>query len=109
MKINDVNLGEQIERIIKEKEISQAKLGKIIGLKSQNVRRDILAKRSLDTDIVRRISEFLDFNLFDLFTPHNQFDYANNSVKATVKVEMGEQLQEKTFTFSFGNNKLEIK
>lgn len=109
MKINDVNIGDAIKAILENKKISQANLAKNIGLKPQNVKRDIIEKKSLDTGMLRKISEFLDCNLFELYTSYNQNDYSRGEVKATVKIEMGQQQQEKTFTFLFGDNKVEIK
>lgn len=109
MEIKDINLGEVIKEILDERGISQAKLAKKIGVQPQNLKRDVLDKKSLYTDRLRKISEYLDVNLFDLFSSRNQNDYIGRSVKATVKIELGEQQQEKTFTFQFGENKVEIK
>lgn len=109
MEIKDVNLGEVIMNLIEEKGVSKAKLAKHIGKDPQNMNRDVFNQKSLDTRIVRQISEFLDYNLFELYSSNNQNDYRRGSVKATVKIEMGEQQQEKTFTFLFGENKVEIK
>lgn len=108
MKINDVNIGEVVLDLIEKKGISKAKLAKHIGKDPQNMNRDVFNQKSLDTGIVRQISEFLDYNLFELFISNNQNDY-ERKVKATVKIEMGEQQQEKSFTFLFGDNKVEIK
>ena len=108
MKINDVNIVEVVLDLIEKKGISKSKLAEKIGKDPQNMNRDVFNQKSLDTSLVRKISEFLDYNLFELFISNNQNDY-DRKVKATVKIEMGEQQQEKTFTFLFGDNKVEIK
>lgn len=109
MKIKNVNIGKVILDLIEKKEISKSKLAENIGKDAQNMNRDVFNQKSLDTALVRKISEFLDYNLFELYTSDNQNDYKGGEVKATVKIEMGHQQQEKTFTFLFGDNKIEIK
>ena len=104
--MNNVNLGEIIQSLVEEKGLSQSQFAKSIGMQRQNVKASVFMKHSLDTDLVCRINEVLDCNLFDYFSC-NKSDYT--PIKATVTIEMGEQQQEKTFTFLFGNNKVEIK
>jgi len=107
MKMNKVNLGEIIESLVNSKGLSASKFAESIGMQRQNVKNLVFKKHSLDTDLVCRINEVLDCNLFDYYYPCNANHYA--ALKATVKIEMGEQVQDKTFTFLFGDNKLEIK
>ena len=104
--MNKVNLGEIIEELVSEKGLSNAQFAKSIGMARQNIRVSVFQKHSLDTDLVCRINEVLDCNLFDYYTC-NKSDYT--PIKATVTIEMGEQVQDKTFTFLFGDNKVEIK
>jgi len=106
MKMNNVNLGQIVFDLVEEKGLSHSQFAARIGLKRQNVKKQVYMKRSLDTDLVCRINEALDCNLFDYYKCDTK-DY--NPLKATVKIEMGEQTQEKTFTFLFGNNELKIK
>lgn len=105
--MNNVNLGEIVRQLVTEKGLSDAKFAKMIGQQRQNVKARVFNKKSLDTDLVCIINEVLDCNLFDYFYPCNANHYA--SLKATVTIEMGEQQQEKSFTFLFGDNKVEIK
>ncbi len=107
MKMNNVNLGEIISQLVAEKGWSKAEFARKIGQKRQNVDASVFKKKSLDTDLVCVISRVLDCNLFDYFKPSNANHYA--ALKATLKIEMGEQQQDKTFTFLFGENKVEIK
>lgn len=109
MKINDVNLGEFVYNLLTARGVSQRQFAKELGIKPQNVKRDIFDKKSLDTDLLRRISEYFDVNLFELFISDNQIDYTKKDLKATVIIELGEQKAEKTFTVCVGKNKLKIE
>jgi len=107
MKMNNVNLGEIVRQLVTEKGLSDAKFAELIGKQRQNVKATVFNKKSLDTDLVCVINNVLDCNLFDYFYPCNANHYA--ALKATVTIEMGEDKQDKSFTFLFGDNKLEIK
>lgn len=107
MKMNNVNLGEIVRQLVSEKGLSEAKFARMIGKQRQNVKAQVFNRKSLDTDLVCVINDALDCNLFDYFYPCNANHYA--SLKATVTIEMGEEKQDKSVTFLFGDNKLEIK
>lgn len=107
MKMNNVNLGEIVRQLVSEKGLSEAKFARMIGKQRQNVKAQVFNKKSLDTDLVCVINDALDCNLFDYFYPCNANHYT--SLKATVTIEMGEEKQDKSVTFLFGDNKLEIK
>ena len=110
MEIKNVNLGQEVARLIVEKRISKAQLADAIGLKRQNINRDVFEKNSLDSQLIIRISEFLDYNLFTLFTESNQNDCGKNrKVNAKIIIEIGSEKQEKSATFIFGQNKVELK
>ena len=109
MKIEDVNLGRIIFNLLEEKGLSKGQFADILGIKRQNINRDVFEKMSLDTSLVCRISEILDYNLFTLFTKNNQIDYSKKEVKARIVIEMGAEKQEKSATFIFGENKVELK
>lgn len=105
MKIERQNLGELIKELVKEKGLSDAKFAELIGLKRQNIKKTVFDKRSLDTDLLCTISEVLECNIFDYFKS-NTLDYTE--LKATLCIEMGQQKQDKTIRFVFGENKVEI-
>ena len=105
--MNNVNLGEIVRQLVSEKGLSEAKFARMIGKQRQNVKAQVFNRKSLDTDLVCVINNVLDCNLFDYYYPCNANHYA--SLKATVTIEMGEQKQDKSVTFLFGDNKLEIK
>ena len=105
--MNNVNLGEIVRQLVSEKGLSEAKFARMIGKQRQNVKAQVFNKKSLDTDLVCVINDALDCNLFDYFYPCNANHYA--ALKATVTIEMGEEKQDKSVTFLFGDNKLEIR
>ena len=105
--MNNVNLGEIVRQLVTEKGLSDAKFAELIGKHRQNVNATVFNKKSLDTDLVCVINNVLDCNLFDYYYPCNANHYT--SLKATVTIEMGEHKQDKSYTFLFGDNKLEIK
>ena len=109
MKINDVNLGEAVLRIHEQKGSAKTKLAAFLGINAQNVNRDVFGKKSLDTDLLRKLCEFYDYNFFQLFIGDNQNRLLQDKLKATVTIELGEQKAEKTFTVHYGKNKLEIR
>lgn len=106
MKIERVNLGEIIEQIAAEKGLNQAQFGKLIGMQRQNVKKTVFEKHSLDTDLLCRISEALDCNLFDYFKSNTNDD--RQELKATITIEMGKEKKDKSFRFVFGENNIEI-
>lgn len=105
MKIQSVNLGEIIRELVSDKGWSDAKFAASIGLKRQNIKKTVYEKHGLDTDLVCRISEVLNCNLFDYFRS-NTTDYTE--LKATLSIEMGQQKQDRTIRFVFGDNNIEI-
>lgn len=91
--------------LVKDKGLSDAKFAELIGLRRQNIKKTVFEKRSLDTDLLCTISEVLECNLFDYFKS-NTVDYTE--LKATLCIELGQQKQDKTIRFVFGENKVEI-
>lgn len=108
MKLKEINLGEVILNLLNERGVSKGEFADTMGIKRQNVNRDVFEKKSLDTNLVRRISEYLDYNLFTLFVGDNQFDYNAKEMKATVIIEIGNKKKDVSFGIRFGENDLEI-
>lgn len=109
MKTKDVNVGQAILQIHKEKRFTNKKLADFLGKDKQNVNRDVFQKKSLDTDQLRKLCDFYDYNFFQLFLEDNQNGLPQKDLKATVIIELGEQKAEKTFTVCVGDNKLKIE
>lgn len=113
MKIKRIHLGEFIREKVEQTGISKAEFARKIGLLRQNIEKTVFMKNSLDTDLLCRISEELDYNFFELYknTEHcNTADYITPiELKAKITIEMGAEKQEKTYHFEFGKNNIEIK
>lgn len=105
MKINRVNLGEIIRSLVNAKGLSDAAFAKAIGMQRQNVKKMVFEKRSLDTELLCTISEVLECNIFDYFKCNGP-DYTE--LKATLTIEMGQQKQDQTIRFVFGENDIEL-
>lgn len=105
MKINRVNLGEVIRSLVNAKGLSDAAFAKLIGMQRQNVKKMVFEKHSLDTELLCTISEVLECNIFDYFKC-NKSDCTE--LRATLTIEMGQQKQDQTIRFVFGENSLEL-
>lgn len=66
MKLNQVNIGAEIEARINQLGLSKSEFGRKIGIPQQNVNR-ILEKPSIDTDKLAQICAVLDYNFFALY------------------------------------------
>lgn len=66
-KHNEVNLGEIIRKLVKEKGLSDSKFAKSIGMQRQNIKKQIYQKQALNTDVICRINQALKCNLFNCF------------------------------------------
>lgn len=108
MKIQRQNLGEIIRQIVTDKGLSDAAFAKLIGMQRQNVKKTVFEKRSLDTELLCTISEVLECNLFDYFKSNTNDDTKKTELRATLSIEMGQEKQDKTIRFVFGENDIEI-
>lgn len=108
MKIQRQNLGDIIRRLVTDKGLSDAKFAEMIGMKRQNVKKTVFEKHSLDTDLLCTISEVLECNLFDYFKSNPDDDASKTELRATLSIEMGQERQDRTIRFVFGNNDIEI-
>ena len=73
IKTPDVRLGEAIEKRLWELHLTKAELGRRIGVARQNVQ-NILSKGSIESDLLLKISEALEFNFFSLFCEVDEGD-----------------------------------
>ncbi|MDY5632500.1 MAG: helix-turn-helix transcriptional regulator [Bacteroidaceae bacterium] len=107
MKIQRVNIGNEIFLRVKDKGLSQAQFADAIGLKRQNVKKTVFDKESVDTNLLCRISEVLDCNFFDYYKSNTDYD-KQQELRATLTIELGKERKDKTFRFVFGENNIEI-
>lgn len=112
MRIKRVNIGEEIKKKVLERQQSIASFAKVIGIQRQNIEKTVFSKNSIDTDLLMRISEELDYNFFSYYTNEdtcNIINYNKQELKATLTIELGEEKKDQVFRFIFGENNLEIK
>jgi hypothetical protein len=94
MKIKQVNIGVEIKKVVDIKMGNKSHFGRMIGKSRQNVNSQIFKKASIDTALLSKISEVLDFNFFSLY-----FDTTKNVVKnndkpkihATLEIDLTEE------------------
>lgn len=111
MKINRLNLGEEIRKKVEAKRMSKAEFAKRLNIARQNIEKTVFQKHSLDTDLLCNISEVLECNFFNYYTSDkccNNIDYVKQEVKAVLSIEVGREKQEQVFRFTFGDNNIEI-
>ena len=112
MKINRLNIGEEVRRKVEESGLSKAKFAELLGIARQNIEKTVFQKHSLDTDLLCNISEVLNCNFFDYYksnTSRNKIDYIEQKeIKATLSIEIGAQKKEQILRFVLGNNDIEI-
>lgn len=107
MKIKRINIGEIIRDKVLEKGISKAAFAKSIGIQRQNIEKTVFERISLDTELLCRISEQLECNLFSYYQNEdgcNTTDYDINRtkrLKATVTIDIEDIKQEKVIEFVF--------
>ncbi|MFV0324665.1 MAG: helix-turn-helix domain-containing protein [Bacteroides xylanisolvens] len=112
MKINRLNIGQEVRKKVEENGISKAKFAELLGIARQNIEKTVFQKHSLDTDLLCNISEVLNCNFFDYYRSDdicNKIDYIEErEIKATLSIEMGTEKKEQVLRFVFGNNDIEI-
>ncbi|WP_418946345.1 helix-turn-helix domain-containing protein [Phocaeicola coprocola] len=112
MKINRLNIGEEVRKKVEERGMSKAKFAELLGIARQNIEKTVFQKHSLDTDLLCNISEVLNCNFFDYYKSDilcNKIDYTKTKeIKATLTIEMGAEKKEQILRFMFGNNNIEI-
>ena len=113
MRIERVNIGEIIREKVEASGMSKAKFAESLNIARQNIEKTVFQKHSIDTDLLTSISEVLGCNLFDYYRGEgecNNSDYmrCRKEVKAHLTIEMGEEKQDKTIRFIFGENEVKI-
>lgn len=76
IKLNKVNIGEEIKKRLEEKKMSKSEFARRIGAQQQHINR-VFEKDTIETKRLEAVSEALDFNFFSLYceTPNNVFAY----------------------------------
>lgn len=112
MKINRLNIGQEVRKKVEENGIAKAKFAELLGIARQNIEKTVFLKHSLDTDLLCNISEVLDCNFFDYYKSEDErniTDYIEKKeIKATLSIEMGSEKKEQMVRFIFGDKNVEI-
>lgn len=112
MKINRLDIGQEVRKKVEESGMSKAKFAELLGIARQNIEKTVFQKHSLDTDLLCKISEVLNCNFFDFYKSDemcNLGDYKQKQeVKAVLSIEFGAEKKEQVFRFMFGDNNVEI-
>lgn len=110
MKINRVHIGEIVRQLVEERKMSKASFAQSLNIQRQNIDKTVFSKNSIDTDLLCRISEVLDCNLFKYYTDDEMSNMNGlQELKAIVSVELGPEKQDHIFRFVFGRNNVEMK
>lgn len=83
-----IHIGQEIEARINQLKISEAEFARRINTSKQNVNR-ILKKESMDTAILQKYCEVLDFNFFSLYCPVQTEHYDAHGSHAFVAKNIG--------------------
>lgn len=84
-----VNIGEIIKTKALEKNLSQEKLGRLINKTKQNVN-DIFKRKSIDTDLLLKLCEVLQYNFFEHYYDEEPLKSMRNEEFETFKKLIGE-------------------
>ena len=93
MKVKNVNIGEEIKKVVDVKMGNYSHFAKTIGKSRQNVNSQIFKKKSIDTDLLAQISEVLEFNFFSLYYEKGKNVVEKNDkpkIHATIEIELTE-------------------
>ena len=74
-----INIGEIIKAKTLEKNLSQEKLGRLINKTKQNVN-DIFKRKSIDTDLLLKLCEVLQYNFFEHYYDEEPLKSMRNEV-----------------------------
>ena len=113
MKVNRLNIGEEVRKKVDERGLSKAKFAELLGIARQNIEKTVFQKHSLDTDLLCNISEVLNCNFFDYYKSNdlcNNTDYIEQKeIKATLSIEMGSEKKEQILRFVFGESVADLR
>jgi len=111
MEFQEVHIGSLIKREVEKRGVKFSSFAQSIGIQRQNVDRKVFSQKGIDTVLLEQISETLNYNFFNFYKTHedcNHFEL-QKELKATLTIEMGEEKQDRSFNFLFGNNNIKIK
>ena len=117
MKYTHVIIGDIIKKMVAEKGLTSSAFAKLIGKQRQNMESTVFSKASIDTDLLKRISEVLDYDFFEYYRPideekdncnkKNYNDGDKEEIKATLTIELKKETKEQVLKLVFGENNFE--
>ena len=117
MKYKHVIIGEAIKEKVAEKGLTSSGFAKLIGKQKQNMESSVYSKASIDTELLIRISEVLDYDFFQLYRPVGQKGLDSNKIydtssedelKATLTIELKKEKKDQVLKLVFGENNINI-
>jgi hypothetical protein len=64
--MTEVNIGAEIQKMAKTRRMSSSSIAKKLGVTRSNMPH-IFRRKAIDTDLLFKLSEILDYNFFDLY------------------------------------------
>ncbi|MBN8702475.1 MAG: helix-turn-helix transcriptional regulator [Bacteroidetes bacterium] len=76
-----VHIGEKIRQRAKELRMGPTELGKLVHTSKQNIA-GIYKRKSIDAELLRKLSHALNYNFFEYYSPSVVITYANEEQAA---------------------------
>lgn len=88
LRFMNVNIGEEIKRVLESSEMTVTAFAKKINMERTNVY-DIFKRSSIDTQLLNKIGQVLNYNFFELYVPlqHSK----PKTVKILIELEVDPQ------------------
>ena len=103
MEYQKIHIGSLIKSEVKRRKMTFTEFAGCIGIQRQNVERKVFSKQGLDTELLIKISEVLNFDFFKYFqnkaTYNNLQLYGTNQANANLKSVYNDE--QTTITISY--------
>jgi hypothetical protein len=90
----NIHIGEVIERKFQESGIKMQTFAERINTVERNVY-DIFKRKDIKTDLLRSISEALDYNFFDLYTTNIKSSHPEKKEEAVMTITLNLEVNQK--------------
>jgi len=90
MKNSNINIGQEIEKIVKERGYSKAEYARKLGIKPQSVAYQF-ERVTIETDMLLKVCRVLEHDFFELYQgllKQTNFDIKTKKAKVLVEVEL---------------------
>ena len=103
MKIEKVNIGEKILAKMEEQSVKKAELAREIGYQRQNIDSAVFKKNSIDTVLLIKISEALNFNFFNYYRDMSNGD-DDKMTDVVLQIKIKGEKRAKMLNMALGKN-----